>query len=64
MGFLRKVAGMKFCESVRSCETRKAQNVEPLLRIERSQLPAGYTYRKEVQRSTKTWWRNNISDFA
>ena len=39
MGFLRRVHGVTAREKVRSCESRKAWNVEPLLlQIERSQL--------------------------
>jgi len=38
MGFLRRVHGVTLRDKVRSCEIRKALNVEPLLRTERSQL--------------------------
>ena len=34
MGILRRVHGVTLLEKVRSCEIRKALNVEPLLRIE------------------------------
>jgi len=36
MGFLRRVHGVELRDKVRSCEIRKALNVELLLRIERS----------------------------
>jgi len=36
--FLRRVHGVVFRDKVRSCETRKAVNVEPYPRIEISQL--------------------------
>jgi len=38
MGFLRKVHGVTLRDKVSSCEIRKALNVEPHLRIERSKL--------------------------
>ena len=37
MGFLRGVHGATLRDKVRSCDIREAENVEPLLRIERSQ---------------------------
>jgi len=37
MGFLRRVHGVTLRDKVRSCEIRRALNVELLLRIERSQ---------------------------
>jgi len=38
MGFLRRVHGVTLRDKVRSCELLKALNIEPLLRLERSQL--------------------------
>jgi len=38
MGFLRSVHDVTLCNEVRSCNIRIALNVEPLLRIERSQI--------------------------
>jgi len=38
MGYMRKVCSVTIRDKVRSCEIRKALNVEPLLRIKRSQL--------------------------
>jgi len=38
MGFSRRNHGVTLCDKVRSCEIRKALNVEPLLRIRGSQL--------------------------
>jgi len=38
MFFLRKVYSVTFRDELRSCEIRRAPNIEPLLRIERSQL--------------------------
>ena len=38
MGFLRRVHGVTLRDKVRSCEIRKSLNVQPLTRIERSQL--------------------------
>jgi len=38
MGFLRKFYGMTLCNEVHSGEIHKTWNVEPLLRIKRSQL--------------------------
>jgi len=37
-GFLPSVHGVRHCHKVRSCEIRRALTVEPLLRIEKSQL--------------------------
>jgi len=34
MGFLQRVLGVTFRNIMRSCETRKTLNVEPLVRIE------------------------------
>jgi len=39
MRFLWRVHGVTLRDRVRNCEIRKALNVDPLLRIERSQLP-------------------------
>jgi len=38
MGFLRRVHGVTLRDKMRSCEIRKTLYIEPLLRIERSQL--------------------------
>ena len=38
MGFLRRVRGVTLRDKVRSCEIRRALNVEPLLRIEDAQI--------------------------
>jgi len=38
MGFLRRVQGVTLCDKMHRFEIRKARNVKPLLRIERSQL--------------------------
>ena len=38
MRFLRRIHGVTLCDKVRSCEILRALNVEPLLRIERSQI--------------------------
>ena len=38
MGFLRRVHGVTFRDKIRSCEIRSGLNVEPLRRIEKSQL--------------------------
>jgi len=38
MGFFRRVQGVTLRDKVRSCDIRRALNVEPLLRIERFQL--------------------------
>jgi len=38
MGFLRRVHRMTLIDQVRICKIRKTLNVEPLLRIQRSQL--------------------------
>jgi len=38
MGFLGRVHGVTLRDKVRSCEIRRALNVEPLLRIERAKI--------------------------
>jgi len=38
MGYLRRVIGVALRDKVHSSEIREAQDVTPLLRIERSQL--------------------------
>jgi len=54
MGFLRRVHCVTLRDKVRSCEVRKALNVEPLLRIERSQLRwCGHVTRMSQERLAK-----------
>ena len=56
-GFFPKVHSVTLRDKVRSCEIRKSLNVEPLLRIERSQLQyIVLTMRPECPRKG---WRGN-----
>jgi len=53
-GFSRRVHGLTLCDKVRKCEIRKALNVEPLPRINTSQVRwFGHTSRMSRER---LWW--------
>jgi len=54
MGFMQGVHGAIFRDKVRSCEIRKAINVETLLQIERSSLRCfGHVFRISQERSAR-----------
>jgi len=77
MAFMRKVHGVTLRDKLRSCEVRRAMNVEPLLRIERSQLHwFGHVSRMSQQtlvrqvlpatpteRRPRSWPRTRWSDY-
>jgi len=54
MGYLQRVFGMTLCDKVHRSEIRKARNVEPLIRINRSQLRwFGHVFRMSQNRLAK-----------
>jgi len=54
MGLLRGVNGRTLSDKVRNCKIRTARNVEPLLRIEKSQWHwFGDVFRRSPERSAR-----------